>query len=203
MSLIIQRATAKASASVALSQIGPYFLASAFMSHNQEVRVLMRPPIWSALPLFGSGTKSRIRAPAVMPKTGDTYRHKESCYTSGWQDNSVGGSHVKEQCVYTLNAWPDILYKPSGVGTLPVLTLLPPLCVWACVYIHDSKRDFRLLELLCELCTEVKPHECPSAFTVRSLSSSGLRDVLVHVCVCVRSRETKGRMGCVLEVLFE
>lgn len=52
----------------------PYFLASAFMSQNQEVRVLMRPPIWSALPLFGSGTKTRIRVPAVIPKTGDTYR---------------------------------------------------------------------------------------------------------------------------------
>lgn len=47
------------------------------MSQNQEVRVLMRPPIWSALPLFGSGTKTRIRVPAVMPKTGDTYRGQE------------------------------------------------------------------------------------------------------------------------------
>lgn len=50
----------------------PYFLARAFMSQNQEVRVLMRPPNWSALPLFGSGTKTRIRVPAVIPKTGDT-----------------------------------------------------------------------------------------------------------------------------------
>lgn len=50
----------------------PYFLARAFMSQNQEVRVLMRPPIWSALPLFGSGTKTRMRVPAVMPRTGDT-----------------------------------------------------------------------------------------------------------------------------------
>lgn len=55
----------------------PYFLARAFMSQNQEVRLLMRPPTWSALPLFGSGTKTRMRVPAVIPKTGDTYRgHK-------------------------------------------------------------------------------------------------------------------------------
>lgn len=49
-----------------------YFLPRAFMSHNQEVRALMRPPIWSALPLFGSGTNNRMRVPAVMPRTGDT-----------------------------------------------------------------------------------------------------------------------------------
>lgn len=56
-----------------------YFLASAFMSQNQEVRLLMRPPTWSALPLFGSGTKTRISVPAVIPKTGDTYgRHKHT-----------------------------------------------------------------------------------------------------------------------------
>lgn len=55
-----------------LLELDAYFLASAFMSQNQEVRVLMRPPIWSALPLFGSGTKTKIRVPAVMPKTGDT-----------------------------------------------------------------------------------------------------------------------------------
>lgn len=50
----------------------PYFLPRAFMSHNQEVRALMRPPIWSALPLLGSGTNTRMRVPAVMPRTGDT-----------------------------------------------------------------------------------------------------------------------------------
>lgn len=54
------------------------------MSHSHEVLVLMRP-IWSALPLFGSGTKSRIRVPAVIPKTGDTYnirtREKERVNT--------------------------------------------------------------------------------------------------------------------------
>lgn len=56
-----------------------YFLARAFMSQNQEVRLLMRPPTWSALPLFGSGTKTRISVPAVIPKTGDTYRrHKHT-----------------------------------------------------------------------------------------------------------------------------
>lgn len=56
--------------------VKPYFLASAFMSQSQEVRVLMRP-IWSAMPRFGSGTKTRIRVPAVIPKTGDTYRDKK------------------------------------------------------------------------------------------------------------------------------
>ena len=51
----------------------PYFLASAFMSQSQEVRVLMYP-IWS---LFGSGTKSRMRVPAMIPKAGDTYKGKK------------------------------------------------------------------------------------------------------------------------------
>lgn len=47
------------------------------MSQSQEVRVFIRPAIWSALPLFGSGTKMRIRVPAVNPNIGETLRQKE------------------------------------------------------------------------------------------------------------------------------
>lgn len=65
------------------------------MSQNQEVRVLMRPAIWSALPLLGSGTKSRIRVPAVIPKTGDTYGDKKDLwgFRSCWHIMLTGYSY--------------------------------------------------------------------------------------------------------------
>ena len=70
------------------------------MSQHQEVRVLMRP-IWSALPLFGSGTKTRIRVPAVIPKTGDTYPE--------------GGGGQEKDPVRPLDTSHDMLLGVGGV----------------------------------------------------------------------------------------
>lgn len=64
------------------------------MSQTQEVRVLMRPPIWSALPLFGSGTKTRIRVPAVIPKTGDTWEQGQERAMSGHHIDMIFGVGV-------------------------------------------------------------------------------------------------------------
>ncbi|TNN64723.1 hypothetical protein EYF80_025029 [Liparis tanakae] len=58
---------------------------------SQEVRFFTRP-IWSALPLFGSGTKNRIRVPAVIPKTGETYRGKERMMRPLSVVHEAGGS---------------------------------------------------------------------------------------------------------------
>lgn len=91
---------------------GSYFLASAFMSQNQEVRLLMRPPTWSALPLFGSGTKTRISVPAVIPKTGDTYRRDK--------DTNGGGQRVD---------WGVFQSRGIQVGVVPsALTQRLPGC---------------------------------------------------------------------------
>jgi len=54
-----------------------YFLARAFMSQSQEVRVFIRPVSWSAHPLFGSGIKMRMRNPAVKPNIGETLRQEK------------------------------------------------------------------------------------------------------------------------------
>lgn len=105
------------------------------MSQHQEVRVLMRT-IWSALPLFGSGTKTRIRVPAVIPKTGDTYRGTRKdpvrpLDTSHDMLFRMGGvwerCRTKAVCLQSESEWtaaefadtPDILHKPTGAENIP------------------------------------------------------------------------------------
>lgn len=198
------------------------------MSQSQEVRALMCPPIWSALPLFGSGTKSRMRVPAVIPKTGDTYREQKRCMglqimlthptewifilSQTWEQFRGDKCHMpdKQQCVYNLNGRPLCLQicltSYTGLVERRTLPLLAPLalCVGLSMRanIQDSKRVVWLRGLLCELCTKVKPHKCPSAITFTIISFFLRASMFVHVCVCV-GQETKGRMGCVGEHLFE
>ena len=85
----------------------PHFLASVFMSQTQEVRVLMRPPIWSALPLFGSGTKTRIRVPAVIPKIGDTWEQGQERAMSGHHIDMIFGVGV----VMRIESGADMIYR--------------------------------------------------------------------------------------------
>lgn len=146
------------------------------MSQSQEVRVLMRPPLWSALPLFGSDTKSRMRVPAVRPKTGDTYNDTtESEFSSHSIPETVGDSSDAGQrmCVYKLYGQPLCLPLRLTSYTSP---LKPGACpsAFSLLYRRQGETLMSSPLLFFSLCT-----------------------FMLHVFACEseRGRETKGRRG--------
>lgn len=115
----------------------------------------VRPLIWSTLPLFGSGTKSRIKAPAMMPRGGDTLWNKTKInQISPHRAAHAGCDHTstvwgepceelehedKEVCVYSLKTrplfadTPDILYTLITTKNIPAAHSVGTVCahVWA------------------------------------------------------------------------
>lgn len=161
------------------------------MSHHQEVRALMRPPIWSALPLLGSGTNNRMRVPAVMPRTGDTWwGTRQKCYIGTIGRHDTHGSLFTESSTTVFAKMPDVLCAAENISSLDLVCHCVCLCAF-CLLVHEHTGLQKGTQAP-RAGKSSRVAVCYSALLRRSLHRLYEEIVFVHMCVSERKRQ--GRM---------
>lgn len=136
----------------------------------------MRPPIWSAQPLLGSGTNNRMRVPAVMPRTGDTWwGTRQTCYidTLGLRDTQS----TTENSTTVFAKRPDVLCAAENISSLDSGSTF--LCV-ARAQARRTPKGHSGAESRFVICE--KPHEWPSA--TRHSCTARLMGYTRRACLC-------------------